>query len=341
MQTLFSLQYLRALAALAVVLFHAGERSGSHFTIGAAGVDVFFVVSGFIMMAISDNRPTSPAGFLRDRLLRIVPVYWLATLTMVVGALIGMFPNLKLDPVHILGSFLFLPVASPNTGDLWPVLVQGWTLNYEIFFYVIFAVILTMKPVARLPALAAVFGVCVLVGTLATSGNPLMVFYTQPVILEFVAGAGVAKLWQSGRLPPPAAGILLVAASLAGFAAIHVLKLEFDAWTCGPLALMLVMGALAIEVGGRLPNLPWIAYLGDSSYSLYLWHTFVISVVVQIGGLLSLAAPVTFLISVFLGTAFGVLAYEFLEKPIQSLVKGRQPSFRHLLPKRQEGYRRP
>src|SRR3546814_17001958 len=86
MHTLYVIQYLRAFAALAVVIFHAAERTGHHFAIGAAGVDVFFVVSGFIMMAISDRRPTRPLTFLRDRILRIAPSYWLVTGIMIAGA---------------------------------------------------------------------------------------------------------------------------------------------------------------------------------------------------------------------------------------------------------------
>src|SRR5690606_35540078 len=138
MKTLYGIQYLRAFAALAVVVFHAAERTGMHFAIGAAGVDVFFVVSGFIMMAISDHRQTSPFIFLKNRLLRIAPNYWIVTGIMIIGAVAGLFPNMKLDFFHIMGSFFFFPVASPNAEQFWPVLVQGWTLNYEAFFYAVF-----------------------------------------------------------------------------------------------------------------------------------------------------------------------------------------------------------
>jgi len=326
MQTLYSIQYLRAFAALAVVIFHAGERTGLHFTIGAAGVDVFFVVSGFIMMVISDSRPVSPAGFFRNRLLRIVPIYWAATMAMIIGAVIGLFPNLKLELAHALGSFFFVPAASPNSGNLWPVLVQGWTLNYEIFFYAAFALILFLKPALRLPALALLFGLLVADGILLRPESPLLGFYTAPVILEFVAGAALAKLWLGQRLPSPFFGLLLICVSIAGFAAIHLLKLEFDAWSCGPLAVMLVLGALAIEASGKLPDLPAVTYLGDSSYSIYLWHTFAVSIMVQVGALFSLASPAILLAAIVLGTIAGVAGYECLERPVQFLLKGKRSS---------------
>ncbi len=325
MQTLYSIQYLRAFAALAVVVFHAGERAGMPFTIGAAGVDIFFVVSGFIMMAISDAHPTRPAAFFRNRLLRIAPAYWAATLLMIAGAVAGLFPNLKLEFAHIVGSLLFVPVASPSTGDLWPVLVQGWTLNYEIFFYAVFALVLFLKPGIRLTALAAIFGLLVAAGLLLQPANPLAGFYTAPVILEFVAGAALAKLWKADRLPSPAIGALLILLSITGFAAIQLLHLEFDAWSCGPLAFALVMGALSVEAAGRLPVSRTLTYLGDSSYSIYLWHTFAVSVIVKLGLMLSLAPSLTMIIAIGLGTAAGIAGYELLEKPVQRLLKGRRP----------------
>ena len=325
MQTLYSIQYLRAFAALAVVVFHAGERVGMPFTIGAAGVDIFFVVSGFIMMAISDARPTRPAAFFRNRLLRIAPAYWAATLLMIAGAAAGLFPNLKLEAAHIVGSLLFVPVASPSTGDLWPVLVQGWTLNYEIFFYAVFALVLFLKPGIRLTALAAIFGLLVTAGLLLQPADPLTGFYTAPVILEFVAGAALAKLWKADRLPSPAIGIVLITLSITGFAAIQLLRLEFDAWSCGPLAFALVMGALSVDTAGRLPVSRTLTYLGDSSYSIYLWHTFAVSVIVKLGLMLSLVPSLTMIIAIGLGTAAGIAGYELLEKPVQQLLKGRRP----------------
>ena len=85
------------------MVFHAAERTGAHFAIGAAGVDVFFVISGFIMWVIVEDRPLSPSRFFRDRLERIAPLYWIATGVMVAGALAGLFPNLRLTAYHVFG----------------------------------------------------------------------------------------------------------------------------------------------------------------------------------------------------------------------------------------------
>jgi Predicted acyltransferases len=326
METLFGIQHLRAFAALAVVIFHAAERNGQHFAIGAAGVDVFFVVSGFIMMAISDRRPVTPAKFLRDRLLRIAPSYWIVTTVMVLGAAVGLFPNLRLDLSHILGSYLFIPVASPSTGQFWPVLVQGWTLNYEMFFYLAFAAALFLPSRWRLATLTGVLCTVVLFGIGQDAGRTgPAAFYTRPLILEFAAGALLAKVWKHGALPPPLVGGVVMVGSIAGFGAIHRLGLPFDERVCGPLAVMLVLGILSIEVGRWLPRLPALAYLGNSSYSIYLWHTLAISVVTKAGMLLSLPPLLTAATGVVAGTILGCLAYEVVEKPLQALFKRKRP----------------
>jgi exopolysaccharide production protein ExoZ len=326
MQTLYSIQYLRALAALAVVLFHAGERSQMHFTIGAAGVDVFFVVSGFIMMAISDSRPTAPASFLRNRFLRIAPAYWAATVAMLIGGAIGLFPNLQITLGHTLGSFLFVPVQSPSNGQLWPLLVQGWTLNYEIFFYVVFALTLFAPAKLRLVLLAAVFGLLALAGALLQPQSPLVAFYTAPVILEFVAGAAISKLWRHDFLPPAWIGGILAGLAVAGFATIQIRQMEFGPWSCGPLAVMLVIGALAVETRGSLPKITALAYLGDSSYSIYLWHTFAISVLLKAASFVAIPPVPLMVACLVIGTLAGIIAYEGLERPLQFLLRGKRSS---------------
>ena len=322
--TLYGIQYLRAIAACAVVVFHAAERTGLHFNIGAAGVDVFFVVSGFIMMVIATRRPVRPLQFLRDRLLRIVPSYWIATTVMLAGAVAGLFPNLQIEPLHVLGSYLFVPIPSPNGGHLWPVLVQGWTLNYEIFFYLVFAMALLAPPARQLPWLAGTLLVLVVVGAIAHPQNPLLQFYMQPLILEFAAGAWLGRLWLRGITPGPGAGVAMILAALIGFGIIELGRMEFGAWNCGPLAVLLVAGTLAVETGRKLPSLPMLAYLGDASYSTYLWHTFALAVVTKVGFSLHLPAPAVAAAGIVAGTLAGVVAYELIEKPIQRLVKRRR-----------------
>jgi exopolysaccharide production protein ExoZ len=315
-ETLHGIQYLRALAALAVVFFHAGERSGHALAIGAAGVDVFFVISGFIMWVIVARRPVSPGRFLVERLRRVAPVYWLATGVMAAGALVGLFPNLVLTAQHLLASLFFVPFRSPSSGEVWPVLVQGWTLNYELFFYVVFAACLFLPTRLRLAAVAAVFAGLVALGLVVESGNALFVTYTKPIILEFVAGMLIGRLWLAGRVRGRMLAMCLIGLSLAGFAAIAILRLPFDEWTCRPLAAALVYGTVALESEGGVPRLGFPTLLGDASYSIYLWHTFAISLVAKAGVALGLQPALILAASVCAGTLAGICGYWLVERPL-------------------------
>ncbi len=325
MQTIHGIQYLRALAALAVVLFHAAERTGHHFAIGAAGVDVFFVISGFIMWVISDRRPVAPLAFLGERLRRIAPVYWLATMVMIGGGIAGLFPNLVLSLDHVVASLLFVPARSPSSGEIWPVLVQGWTLNFEMFFYVVFAASLILPRHRRLSVMAAIFVSLVLLGLAIDADNTLFLTYTRPVILEFVAGMIVAEFWLRGRVAGPRSGIALVLGALAGFASLAVLRLPFDERILGPLAVMLVVGTLALEAAGWVRKWALPTLLGDASYSIYLWHTFAISVVVKVAGIIGFGSVPTLLVALVAGTLAGLAAYFLVERPLVRRTRSRMP----------------
>jgi exopolysaccharide production protein ExoZ len=330
MKTLYGIQYLRAFAALAVVFFHATERSGGSFNIGAAGVDIFFVISGFIMWVMSDNRPLSPRRFMLDRIQRIVPIYWIVTIVMVVGAFAGLFPNMKLTLEHLLGSLFLTPTRSPSNGEIWPVLVQGWTLNFEMFFYAIFAISLAVAHRFQLILLVAIFAAFALAGWLFHPQSPILMTYTRPIILEFVAGALIGQLWLKGRLPRYAVGMGLVVIAVVGFALIQLLGLDFNEFICGPLAVSLIIGTLALEKSGAMPDIPVLTYLGNGSYSIYLWHTLAISVVAKVGQSLALPPLATITLSALFGTLLGIAAYEAMEKPLRNHLKNlswrRRPS---------------
>lgn len=153
-----TVQALRVVAALLVVLLHAfetwGERvdpaaPGVNWDNGAAGVDIFFIISGFVMV-ISSRRLVDQAGawliFLRHRVVRIVPLYWLLTTVKILAvvALAGVVLRTGLDFNFVAGSYLFLPVTD-SAGHFRPVLPVGWTLTYEFLFYLLFAAALAMR----------------------------------------------------------------------------------------------------------------------------------------------------------------------------------------------------
>ncbi len=132
-QRLSSLELLRFVAALLVVLFHLPSIG-----IGEFGVDIFFVISGYVMML---STATGSHQFLLKRLIRIVPLYWAATLAVFLIALLipSLLNNTSANLVHLIKSLLFVPFDKNGTGHQ-PLLTIGWTLNFEMYFYLLFAV---------------------------------------------------------------------------------------------------------------------------------------------------------------------------------------------------------
>ena len=133
-----NIQGLRAFAAIAVAGFHTRFRFPHMRLFGSFGVEVFFVISGYIMASICVS---NSEFFFRRRLLRIVPPYWTATVVMFLAAL--WFPNLmwttRPDVGELIKSLLFIPF-SRSDGSIEPILSIGWTLNCEMYFYAVLAV---------------------------------------------------------------------------------------------------------------------------------------------------------------------------------------------------------
>lgn len=319
-----SIQYLRGFAALGVLLFHAADRAGGAFGVGAAGVDVFFVISGFIMWVVTCRRNPTPADFLLRRIQRIVPLYWGLTLAVAAAAIAipGAFPAMRPTLGHLTQSLLFVPHRDA-AGLIAPLIVPGWTLNYEMFFYLLFAAAL-LAPARLRPWLltAALVGLALL-RPLGDATNPLWATYTNPLLLEFGAGVWLGKAWSEGRLPGSGVGWSLIGLGLLGFAAGALSGVDVDRarvvlW--GLPALALVTGAVSLERAGPLPHWWPLRALGDASYSVYLVHGLAISAAVRALQKLGMENPVvTFAVSVATGVAAGLLAYQIAEKPLMKL----------------------
>ena len=125
---------------------------------GQAGVDIFFVISGFIMWVTTHDRPTTPLRFMTNRIVRIVPLYWLITLAVAAMAFAvpSLFRGVVLTPEHVIKSLLFIPHYYPGMPTrVWPLLLPGWTLNYEMVFYLVFAIALLLPRRLMIPLIAA------------------------------------------------------------------------------------------------------------------------------------------------------------------------------------------
>jgi exopolysaccharide production protein ExoZ len=296
---LVQLQYLRAIAALMVVYFHSvlqvpKVNSGFDWEFhlfGETGVDIFFVLSGFVMWLTTAGRQISPVEFYRRRIKRIVPLYWLATIFSAVVALVA--PSILKSTVfnlpHLIASLLFLPWHNPADPDLiTPVVVPGWTLNYEMFFYFVFGLLLMVREKWRLHALVGAMTAIIVACHLSPVQNTATTFYGETIIYEFLAGAVLAKLYLEKVLLPRRMAWPLIA---LGFAFLLINEALCDASTraymWGIPAVVIVYSAVSIDFS-RLPTIGWLNYLGDASYSIYITHAFMLAFLRVVCGILKI-----------------------------------------------------
>jgi exopolysaccharide production protein ExoZ len=300
------IQCLRGIAAIMVVWHHArtqlpGLEQALPWSFGTSGVDLFFVISGFIMVTATAGRDVRPLEFLLRRAIRVVPLYWGITLLMVCAALVApaLFRSIDPSPDHVLLSLLFVPHWSPSfPGVAWPVLVPGWTLNFEMAFYAIFAASL-LTPSRH--ALLAAIGLLVGLGLALKPAGAALQTYTSPMMLEFALGVVIALYWQRFRVSAVAA-----AAALAHGAVLLALR---DTWGIVPQVIgagLVVFGALHFDWRNRL-----LLVLGDASYSVYLTHLFTLGVLRVV-----LKDPVAFMPAALVAcSAVGWLSYRLVEVP--------------------------
>ena len=327
-----NIQALRAVAALAVVAAHVkgaeidyggGGALLPHFPyMGIAGVDLFFVISGFVMAlaAGAARGPQAALRFLYNRATRIYPAYW-ATTIMLIALYAGKRALFGEDTPwpNKLATFLLAP------SDHALLLPVGWTLVHEMYFYVTFALFLLTR--APLITFLAVWGAIVL----AAHGAGLVDFNAwtkvvfSPLTFEFIAGAAIARL-PLARLSRFAAPALIAGA--AGFAVLsmfsHALYPAAFAdfarrtLTFGPLAALVVFGAAALEGRQRAPR--FLVTTGDASYSIYLIH---VPVFLVVGKLTTLVVSDGVFDNVLLVVAYSLAAlaagfalHRLIEKPL-------------------------
>lgn len=335
---LLNVQALRGLAALLVVFVHlerlaqlAGLPAGAT-VFGNSGVDVFFVISGLIMVVTTSGRRQTPQGFLRNRATRIVPLYW--AITFAVFALAVVAPSLlqstTADPVQLAKSLAFIPYARAD-GAMHPVVFVGWTLNYEMAFYLIFAAgLLLPSRLAGLVLSVAVLLAAAIAGQVMQPKDPVLAFYTAPMILEFGAGMVLGALLVAERLPKSRA--FAWPAVCLGVVALAVMLLGPALWPHADRAVMFGIPALVIvacgliaERGGLVLKQGWIQVLGAASYSIYLTHFFCTQVVTKAAEKLAGFGPVlmwALVPAAFLLVAMvGVLVHRRVELPLTDLAR--------------------
>ena len=333
-----SIQTLRACAAILVLASHAllyplAEQSLAFGRLGWLGVILFFVVSGFIMVAVTGPGRFEAGQFLRRRVLRVVPLYWGFTLMAALLALVlpEIFKTTVFDGEQLLLSLAFIPFYNPASHGLHPLYKLGWTLNYEMFFYVSFALLAVLQARQRVLVLTIAYIALTLTGLLLHPENAIPAFYTSYMPLAFVAGAWLGLAHIEGRLSRIPRGLLLplLAIGLAGLAEGFWLDrgiVEDESAFLGFLAFACAAVALFVGLEGHLPRMTWLERLGDASYSIYLVHIFAVAAVA--GLLLKVLEPGNWIVvsgaivlAIGAGLALGLVLYTLVERPLMSRLK--------------------
>jgi exopolysaccharide production protein ExoZ len=313
-QPVANIQALRAIAATLVIFQHIHIV-----TLGSFGVDIFFVISGFVITYVSVSE--TPAAFLLKRVFRVVPLYWLGTIA--VFAVAAVAPSLvnstTADVIELLKSLFFIPYVKSN-GLTHPVLFLGWTLNYEVLFYAIFGLALTFGSKAA-PLIATIFiSSLVLIGLLFSIQTEPFRFWTQPITLEFLFGVWIFVGWHKGLwlliAPRYAIALGVVLLVLMGW---EQTKGSFD-WiepiSFGIPAAAIVMLALSCEGKIQVPAI--LLAVGDASYSLYLFHPYLVEPAQKIVTHFTQSPVVIILAIPFMvaaAIAFALLSYRIIERP--------------------------
>lgn len=280
--------------------------------LGSAGVDVFFVISGFVIYLSSIRNASNPFSFMAKRLIRVVPLYWMFTL-LFLG--VYLFSNANAgaantySPLHVVESVLLLSQAF--SGAL-PVLNQGWTLEFEMLFYLLFAIALTLKYwQARIITPTALLLVLVALGAVPS------------LLLEFVLGGAIAYLLSRGR----ASNLTAIISGVLGASSLTLATCysfedsqRFIFWG--------IPSALVVYAAVNLPQLRGgsVRKLGAASYAVYLSHIFVIEGVMRFWVVAKISASSwpLFLIVSFVGAELaGLMIYTVVDKPINLFLLSR------------------
>jgi exopolysaccharide production protein ExoZ len=346
-----NIQVLRACAALMLVVYHCGIETArlaaatggnALYTVDpwGAGVPIFFAISGFIMVVTSAEEFGSPATaieFMRRRIVRIAPLYWLVTTVALAAALLA--PNLTKAPPgdhhYIIASYLFWP-AMNLSGYVRPLAAPGWTLNLEMLFYAVFTVALLFRRGVGLFLLFASLGLLVIARVSGMLPGVALNFWGDPIVLGFLSGAGVGIVFNRGwRL----SGLSALVLAMIGFTVIFLRWIPDGEETAlavrlaeaAPAALILTAFALGPQLDDSR-RLWWPALLiGDASYSLYLVHEFLLRLLSFLW-LKGPAAAVSLWLFVPAGATAAVLValvtYRFFERPVtRRLNKMQMPKF--------------
>jgi len=338
-----NLQVLRLIAACMVLVdhmqyevfsrpaFQSEHFQPSRFLFWAGGVDIFFIISGFIIYTVGRDYFGSRHGsskFLLRRIVRVVPSYWVFT-TLMILSMIVLKDNVNHSDFRladILASYAFFPHLNAY-GTFYPVLSLGWTLNFEAFFYVLFALALAL---GRRWGMVCLVMALVVFGFLGMSGvvnvSPFA-FWCDSIILEFAMGMMLAYFYHLGvSIPKPVAVVVcllsVLAISLAMAFRLDETKLQFRVLWMGIPALAICAALVLIEANKPAgPVMRALIFGGNISFAIYLSHPFTMNATAIMFNKFGLHSPTAFFIVGSLVIFAGAAAvYLFFEKPVTGVL---------------------
>ncbi|HBQ1986757.1 acyltransferase family protein [Klebsiella pneumoniae] len=269
------IQWLRAIAAILVVITHFTGKAYSvklldhEFSSGAIGVDIFFIISGFIMMYVSDLKKQYPIKFILNRFIRILPVHYFFLFILIIIFLIKPdVINSSVSKTYVWESFLLVPALRNDAEYLNPVI---WTLCYEMMFYLIFCVSLNLKNLTTSAiATTLVISAIVFSGFFYKGDNIYISAATDSISLEFCYGMLLYVFYKKGFLTfhwllPLMLSIILY----------FVLK-QFDFYRFIKLGIPSALIFISF-LNMKNSKITFLNFLGRISYEIYICHIMVIS----------------------------------------------------------------
>ena len=312
-----SIQVLRFFAAFSVMMVHLPV-----FEFGIWGVDIFFVISGFIMMYVTEN---NEKFFLLKRIFRIVPLYWILTLGVFALAIFvpDVLNNTTANIVHLIKSLFFIPFDKNGTGHF-PILFLGWTLNFEVIFYFLFFLSLVFFKENRMIACSIFIIIFLVFNKIFSEKNFIFETYANDIFIEFIFGMILFTIWKKykNKISTNLSNHFICLAIL--LVSIFILNYyNFSrSVSYGLPSLILAVYFLFFLNHLKFPKI--LVSLGDASYCIYLLHPYVIQFFYKIleineyDIIIELVFTLIIFVIVFI---VSLLIYKFIEFPINGSLR--------------------
>lgn len=331
-----TIQIMRGIAALMVLFYHSlmGMQASSSFSIfrpGFTGVSFFFVLSGFIIFYGSYKSlgiPSDSLPFIKRRFLRIFPIHWIYLLTIIIIT----YPlNITFDSSNIIKSLLLLPYDVLH--GIYPINPVAWSLSFEVFFYLLFSIAICLNKRRSCLLMFLWFTLILLSfnGFIDTKDNYILEFILSRQIFQFIFGCLIAYISIKRVIKNRLIGMLILLSGIICLVIAWINTINRDnnydvVFAFGIPYSLIILGVTTLELHGFISltkNIfrPFI-FLGDASYSIYLIHFWTLSILENI--LITkfhLSDISIFITSASIAISAGLLAYQFIEKPLMNSLK--------------------